>query len=118
MDVSRAIVAAHRRFEKVKGERWVVTDGRVYDWWTLVWEEAERLDGRLTREEREVEGGYRGWMFRGMREMGVRALPREGEMLGRRVDGREFWEKVGETPREKGFAWPEEKEGGVGKGQL
>lgn len=101
--VARAIVAAHvslslgevdrdeakGRAEKegeegkgVGGKRWIVTDGRVYDWWEVVM----RFGG-----ERE-----RGWLGELMREGGVEGLPREGEGLGRRLDGGAFWGRVGE----------------------
>ncbi|KPI45716.1 uncharacterized protein AB675_732 [Cyphellophora attinorum] len=127
-DVARAVVAVHLsgREEGVwekngKGQRWIVTDGRVYDWWGLVWEAAGELDGRFDGDVVDGDDGgrdvvgkgedtYRQWLLESMREEGVRGLPREGEKLGRRMDSREFWETWGLVPIEKGFAWPAAKE--------
>ncbi|KAL8707673.1 MAG: hypothetical protein Q9220_007335 [cf. Caloplaca sp. 1 TL-2023] len=82
-DVARAIVGCMKRWEEVGGERWLVVDTVGYDWWGVVM-------GWGGKEER-------GWVGELLREEGVRGLPR-GE-VGRRVDGREFWEVVGEGPR-------------------
>lgn len=68
------------------GKRWIVTDGRVYDWWEVV---------MGFGDERE-----RGWVRECMREAGVEGLPRGGEALGRRLDGRAFWGVVGEEAGE------------------
>ncbi|TCD63739.1 hypothetical protein EIP91_004990 [Steccherinum ochraceum] len=36
LDVSRAILAVHRHFaSRATGQRWLLTDQRVYDWWDL-----------------------------------------------------------------------------------
>jgi hypothetical protein len=35
LDVSRAILAVHANFDKAQGQRWILSDGRVYDWWDL-----------------------------------------------------------------------------------
>ncbi|KAK3171769.1 hypothetical protein OEA41_003853 [Lepraria neglecta] len=111
-DVSRAIVAAHEKFEKVGGKRWIVMDLHVYDWWDLflswgkyaresagegVWERAREVD-----KEGDGEGGleYERWVVDLMGEEGVRALPRGIESLGRVLDGRGFWSAVGGAPEE------------------
>lgn len=105
-DVARAIVAAHRALTThpsraksgegdgsvkgggtreveaggVGGKRWIVTDGRVYDWWEVVMRFG-------TEKERE-------WVRELVREGGWEGLPR-GEGLGRRLDGGRFWGVVG-----------------------
>lgn len=89
-DVARAVVAACERscFERVGGKRWVVCDGRVYDWWWMMFE----WDG-------EIEGkSLRACVGRWMREEGVRALPREAGKLGRVMDGRAVWDALGIQP--------------------
>lgn len=124
-DVARAVVAAHlalrtdpaRRREDdadkagsgreeeeekggVGGKRWIVTDGRVYDWWEVV---------MVFGTERE-----RGWIGELMRERGVRGLPREGRELGRRLDGGAFGGAMGVEGGEGLF---EREEGGKGVGE-
>ena len=111
-DVSRAIIAAHDKFEKVGGKRWIVMDLHVYDWWDLflswgkyaresagegVWERAREVD-----IEGDGDGGleYERWVVELMGEEGVRALPRGIESLGRVLDGRGFWSAVGGAPEE------------------
>jgi hypothetical protein len=34
-DVARAILAVHAHPTRATGERWILTDNRVYDWWDL-----------------------------------------------------------------------------------
>lgn len=41
---------------------------------------------------------YEQWVRELMVEEGVRALPRDGGMLGRKMDGRGFWGAVGDAP--------------------
>ena len=97
-DVARGIVLVLGGFEGVGGRRWIVCDLRVYDWWELIlsW-------GREGREsvvgEGEGEGlQYEKWVLELMEEEGPRALPRDGERLGRKLDGRGFWKAVGGWP--------------------
>lgn len=85
-DVARAVVGAMGHWGEVGGERWIVDDLRGWDWWDLIlgW---------------KGEGGeYGKWVLELMEEEGVRALPRGKERLGRVLDGREFWGKVGMVP--------------------
>ena len=86
-DVARAIVASWEKWERVKGRRWIVTDGWSYDWW-----------GLFVRFAGEGQGGYKEWVYESMREESVRSLPREHKDLGRLVDGRAFWGAVGDIP--------------------
>lgn len=102
-DIARAVVAVHRNPKTGTGRRWLLTDGRVYDWWDLIWANAEQ--GLDARPEAPKHGGYRKWVAELMREEGVRALPRDGEVLGRRLDSRAFWEAFELVPLAKGFRW-------------
>lgn len=101
-DVSRAILAVHQNFDRAVGERWLLTDGRVYDWWDIAsaWGDVESKwkSGVGNRTEEAGENGTsRGkgpqlkWVRELMQEEGVRALPRTPEQLGRALDSREFW---------------------------
>ena len=92
------------------GSRWLVSDGRVYDWWELVWDNSEQLEKTLEKDETERRGKqglrYREWVLELMKEEGVRALPRPLEMFERGLDSRAVWTSLGITPMEKKFAWP------------
>lgn len=89
--------------EAGRGQRWMVTDGFVYDWWALLagWADVGGGaggegaggggDDGETKREREPSEQAR-WVFELMREEGVRALPRGPDELGRCYDSREFWE--------------------------
>ncbi|MCJ1284357.1 hypothetical protein MMC26_003688, partial [Xylographa opegraphella] len=57
MDVARAVVALHERF--TKGERWMLTDMLVYDWWALILGWGER--GSKGKDE-DAEGPLLGWV--------------------------------------------------------
>ena len=113
-------------WDAVAGRRWVITDLRCYDWWALGMEwgryarEKKELEGRGAvgkggeREEEEgvhapepgkgegegerEEWRYEQWVRELMEEEGVRALPRDSGMLGRKMDGRGFWGAVGDVP--------------------
>lgn len=93
-DVARACLAMHRRF--TGGERWIVTDNHVYDWWDLVDGWAEDLQSG--------DGGgqgpdYKRWIAELMREEDVRVLPRDKSRLGRVLDSSKFWEVMSILPR-------------------
>ena len=90
IDVSRAILAVHAYFSRAVGERWLLTDGRVYDWWDLAsaWGDAhtrssgypsegitERSESEMGRSEEE-KGPQPRWVRELMNEQGVKALPR------------------------------------------
>ncbi|EKM58570.1 uncharacterized protein PHACADRAFT_90130 [Phanerochaete carnosa HHB-10118-sp] len=84
IDVARAILAVHDNFRLATGQRWMLTNTRVYDWWDLAatWgTDAENKRGPQARWVREL-----------MREEGVRALPRTPEQIGRALDSRDFWD--------------------------
>ncbi|KAG5652995.1 hypothetical protein H0H81_002820 [Sphagnurus paluster] len=126
IDVARAILAVHNDFAKAAGQRWILTDTRVYDWWDLasawgvpapppqtavpavegqvvlasenVKAKGEGEGERKEEEEEEARGPHARWVRELMREQGVRALPRDVGVLGRALDGREFWEVFGISP--------------------
>jgi len=87
-DVARAILAVHGNFAQASGQRFILTDTRIYDWWDLAsaWgTNSEKGPGE------GPEGPQPGWVRELMDEEGVRALPRDLSKLGRLLDGRDFW---------------------------
>ena len=110
-DVSRAILAVHSNPSKASGQRWLLTDGRIYDWWDLAsaWGSAPPPPApvppqspRALEQPGHDDDGTRGpqprWIRELMFETGVRALPRNIDVLGRALDSREFWEVFGLSP--------------------
>ncbi|KAK0666760.1 hypothetical protein QBC41DRAFT_325247 [Cercophora samala] len=73
-----------------RGQRWMLTDGFVYDWWAMLAGWAETEEGEVREQGR--------WVRELMEEEGVRALPRGMERLGRCYDSREFWRVWGLVP--------------------
>ncbi|KAK5729675.1 hypothetical protein LTR17_011752 [Elasticomyces elasticus] len=108
VDVARAIVAVMNDWDKAKGQRWMVTDGFVYDWWSLMvgWADAKNEETRKnTMIGQPVASEGTGepidqakWVFELMREEKIWALPRSMEVLGRCYFGREFWDVFGLVP--------------------
>ena len=104
IDVARAILAVHSNFSKAQGQRWILTDGRIYDWWDLAsaWG-SNPLNKPTDRWESGVStiqecGPQAKWVRELMAEMGVRALPRNVELLGRALDSRDFWDEFNLSP--------------------
>ena len=90
-DVARGVVACHKHFDAVKGQRWILTDLFSYDWWALLMAWGGTLaDGNDVREV----------VMEIMEEEGVKALTRETGKIGRALDARDFWKAVGTVPRE------------------
>ncbi|KAI0342619.1 hypothetical protein BDW22DRAFT_1374828 [Trametopsis cervina] len=83
-DVSRAILAVHSEFDKATGQRWLLTDGRVHDWWDLA--HAWGIEYATAKP-----GPQPVWVQELMLEQGIRALPRDVEKLGKALDSQEFW---------------------------
>lgn len=108
VDVARVIVAVMKKgdrgeWAKVgKGQRWMVTDGFVYDWWSLFagWAEGQKDDGAQIDTEPIKQAR---WVYELMEECGVRALPRAMETLGRCYDSRELWQTLGIAPLKGGL---------------
>lgn len=96
VDVARAIVAVSQNWNKAKGQRWMLTDGVVYDWWELFagWAEGAEPDEDVNRTPSEQAQ----WVYELMWEEDAKALPRSMETLGRCYDSREFWHTFGLAP--------------------
>ncbi|KAK3113193.1 hypothetical protein LTR53_009764 [Teratosphaeriaceae sp. CCFEE 6253] len=79
LDVARAIVAVMGQWEKAAGKRWMLTDGFVYDWWSLMagWADAESKDDDATDREPMQQAQ---WVFELMKEEKVWALPRSEDL--------------------------------------
>ncbi|KAM0719711.1 hypothetical protein Q7P37_003844 [Cladosporium fusiforme] len=96
LDVSRAIVAVMREWDTAKGQRWMLTDGFVYDWWALFagWaDQKSNGDAEATGDKvDDMPSDQARWVFELMDEERVWALPRSMEALGRCYFGREFWD--------------------------
>ncbi|KAF2014856.1 hypothetical protein BU24DRAFT_423764 [Aaosphaeria arxii CBS 175.79] len=88
-DVARAISATHRNFTPAK--RWLITDMRVYDWWDLI------LSFSSAASEGQ-ESEYATWIAELMEEHDIKALPRDTNGLGRRLDSRRFWKTMNLWP--------------------
>jgi hypothetical protein len=119
VDVARAIVAVVMEDDAAPGtdastlfgRRWIISDCASYDWWQIVWdfngessEEGVVCDengpGMVVVPERAAtKRTHRGWVMDLMEQKGVRGLPRPSELLGRKLDGREFWARVQLTPQ-------------------
>ncbi|KAK4462110.1 hypothetical protein QBC42DRAFT_201916 [Cladorrhinum samala] len=97
-DVARAVLtvaaASPQKWEAHgKGQRWMLTDGFVYDWWALLtgW-------GQENKKEEQEISDHVTWVWESMEETGVKALPRSMEVLGRAYDAKEFWRTWGLVP--------------------
>ncbi|KAH7385965.1 hypothetical protein BKA66DRAFT_461242 [Pyrenochaeta sp. MPI-SDFR-AT-0127] len=102
-DVARAIIATHRNF--TPGKRWILADLRVYDWYDLIMSfSAMAEDVEESQQERNTRQKFAQWVGELMEEEGVRALPREMDVLGRKLDSRAFWHHHGVWPRHKRLA--------------
>lgn len=89
VDVARAIVAVMNKFDAAQGERFMLTDGNVWDWWYLfsAWAEGACEDEDPTRKPSHQAT----WTHELMWEENVLALPRSMDILGRCYDSRDFW---------------------------
>jgi len=94
-DVARAIIAVHEAF--TPGERWLITDLRIYDWWDLAsaWDEG----GLLAVPKVEMTKGKQAeWVQELMVEKGIKSLPRPPEQLKRGLNSLHFWKNFGIMP--------------------
>lgn len=94
VDVARAVLAVIAKWEYAREQRWMLTDGFVYDWWALFAGWADR-DAKGDDPEPLDQAK---WVYELMVEEDVRALPRSMETLGRCYDSREFWWRFGLAP--------------------
>ncbi|CAO1616424.1 unnamed protein product [Jaminaea pallidilutea] len=101
-DVARAVLGVWRQVGngKVWDSRWIVTDGRVYDWWQLVTQLPQ------TYAERSQ---YKQWVEALRKQYDVGSLPRSvadahrpeqqlPRFLERALSSDEFWKAIGERP--------------------
>lgn len=97
-DVARAILAVLKQWDTAKGQRWMLTDGFVYDWWALMsgWADVKAQQGEEVHDEEPSDQAK--WVYELMDEERVWALPRSMEALGRCYFGREFWDHFGLVP--------------------
>lgn len=107
VDVARAIVAVIRKWDAIRnttidgnhacaGQRYMLTDGLVYDWWELMlgWADNGSVDESVDREpSRQAQ-----WVYELMRQHDIRALPRSMQQLGRCYDSRDFWQTFALVP--------------------
>lgn len=103
VDVARGVLAVLGKWDRARGQRWMLTDGLVYDWWELFvgWADQEeeqkqqqQQQGETNGEEEEREkqpSKQAKWVSELMWEENVLALPRSMEVLGRCYDSRDFW---------------------------
>ncbi|KAG6917723.1 hypothetical protein DXG01_001374 [Tephrocybe rancida] len=98
LDVARAVLAVHGNWEKAAGQRWILSDGRVYDWWDLASAWGSPNTGPGKTQSYEGRGIYAEWVRELMQEENVRALPRDIGYLGRALDSRDFWSTFGLSP--------------------
>jgi len=113
VDVARAIIAVVQKdIEKRSlgatssffGRRWIIADCVSYDWWSVLWDLSGETEEAVSGEEaeqlakNEQRTKYRQWVIELMIENGVKGLPRPPEVLGRKLDAREFWLQAGMLP--------------------
>lgn len=102
-DVARGVVGilksegGHTQ-TKLFGRRWIVADGVSYDWWALVWNWMGKQEGEDSQEKTEEKAKYRSWVSELMEEQKIKGLPRDMELLGRKLDSRGFWHAIGILP--------------------
>ena len=93
------------------GHRFPITDLHCYDWWDLFMQFGQyarqrAIDGEteagVLRGVKPEELLYEQWVLELMDERGIKALPRDknGEDVGRLVDGRAFWAVAEARPLE------------------
>ena len=106
----------HRNKTLAAGKRWLLTDGRVYDWWDLAsaWGDSgtSRLEPQASSGAgHKLSGNQPTWVRELMQEHGVHALPRSPEELGRCLDSRDFWQTFDLYPVKARLEYcPEEEE--------
>lgn len=95
----------------VGGRRWPVTDLHCYDWWDLFMQfgsyarqhaASEGVNPAILKDTDPQDLQYERWILELMQEKYVKALPRDkdGQGMGRLMDGRAFWSVVDRWPEE------------------
>ncbi|GAA5984617.1 hypothetical protein JCM10908_003427 [Rhodotorula pacifica] len=81
------------------GQRWVLTDLHLVDWWDLASAHPNAPSPSSSRSSPSEKSPDRAlWVRNLMRKHNVRALPRSAAELGRAIDAREFWDAFGLAP--------------------
>lgn len=102
-DVARAVIAIMGDWKTAKGQRWMLTDGFVYDWWALFagWadkkkQESEDVNAAGDKVD-DMPSDQARWVYELMHEEKVWALPRSMKVLGRAYYS-DFWTTFGLAP--------------------
>jgi hypothetical protein len=82
-DVARVVLALFTRF--TQGERYIVTDRGVYDWWLVI----KNISG---------DEDVLGWVDDAMTRDGVKELPRDKTRFTRYLDSDDLWSYLGIEP--------------------
>lgn len=94
-DVARGCIAYHKRF--TGGDRWVLTDLLVYDWWQVLKEWSDQLERPVEEDGTKIT--YAAWVSQLMQAKGMKSLPRSEHELGRVLDSSKFWNTVQILPQ-------------------
>ncbi|PWZ01176.1 alpha/beta-hydrolase [Testicularia cyperi] len=110
-DVARAVLLLHQSKSSGWGQRWIVSDGKVYDWWQLF----RFLKPRLPDHPDDSGEVAETWVRELMQENNIHALPRplahkQGQglprFLERSLDGMEFWDLFRTRPEaDSAYKW-------------
>lgn len=119
LDVARAIVAVHlaerlprsggsayeaagepeaEKEKEGRGQRWVLTDLHLVDWWDLASAHPSPSPPSSSLDKPPPTPDRAQWVRELLRKHNVRALPRSAQELGRAIDAREFWDAFGLAP--------------------
>jgi hypothetical protein len=82
-DVARVVLALFLHF--TPGERYIVTDRMVYDWWWVI-------------RNLSVDQELLGWIEEAMRNGGVEELPRDKSQFTKYLDSDDLWSYLGIEP--------------------
>ncbi|RKF63841.1 hypothetical protein OnM2_022004 [Erysiphe neolycopersici] len=94
-DVARAIIAVHQKPHIATGQRYLITDLIIHDWWEI----ALGLGQSSSNDNQERNEIYVQWISELMQEQNIKALPRTAEQLGRCLDSSDFWFTFGLMPK-------------------
>ena len=102
--------------ETVGGLHWPVSDLHSYDWWDIFMQfgsyareqaiaaaaSGDSATINLLKGTKPEDLQYEKWVLELMAERGIRALPRDkkGDGIEKLIDGRAFWEVIGDAPVE------------------
>jgi len=106
-DVALSILAVCSQWDRgySAGQRWMITDGYVYDWYSLFVHLSSSASAAASGEEKPSQPTDQSkWVYEiiSAPDSKVKALPRTPEALGRCYDSREFWSTFGVSPGRAG----------------